>query len=295
MISKREFDILTFLEAQTSRSSQRELAKALGVSLGTINKDVKALEARGYLVDGSLTSAGLGALEPFRVKRAIFIAAGFGSRMIPITLNTPKPLVRVKGERIIDSMLDAVIDAGIEEIYIVRGYLGEQFDQLLYKYPGIKLIDNPDYNEANNISSAIRVKDLYENSYVFDGDLLLYNKSLITKYQYSSNYLTIPVKRTDEWCFKTKAGRITGVTIGGVDGHEMLGISYWTEEDGAKFAGHIEEVYRAPGGRERFWDEVVLDYHLEEYELYVRECKREDIVEIDSFRELREIDSSYDV
>ena len=69
------------------------------------------------------------------MKRAVFVAAGFGSRMVPITLNTPKPLVRVNGTRIIDTLLDAVVEAGIPEIVIVRGYLGEQFDQLLYKYP----------------------------------------------------------------------------------------------------------------------------------------------------------------
>ena len=50
---------------------------------------------------------------------------------MPITLNTPKPLIRVQGRRIIDSLLDAVYAAGIEEVYVVRGYLAEQFDQLL--------------------------------------------------------------------------------------------------------------------------------------------------------------------
>ena len=78
--------------------------------------------------------------------------------MVPITLNTPKPLVRVNGTRIIDSLLDAVVEAGIPEIVIVRGYLGEQFDQLLYKYPNIRFVENPIYNEANNISSAVCVR-----------------------------------------------------------------------------------------------------------------------------------------
>ena len=126
--------------------------------------------------------AGYAALEPYRVKRAVFIAAGFGSRLVPITLNTPKPLVRVNGTRMIDTLLDAVIAAGIEEIYIVRGYLGEQFDQLLYKYPGIKFIDNPLYNEANNISSALLARHLLKNAYVLEADLFLYNPELITKY-----------------------------------------------------------------------------------------------------------------
>lgn len=53
------------------------------------------LTENGYISDGKITDTGFAALEPYRVKRAIFIAAGFGSRLVPITLNTPKPLVRV--------------------------------------------------------------------------------------------------------------------------------------------------------------------------------------------------------
>ena len=120
-----------------------------------------------------LAKKGLQELEPYRVKRAIFIAAGFGSRLVPITLNTPKPLVRVKGVRIIDTLLDAVIAAGIEEIIIVRGYLAEQFDQLKYKYPMVKFVENPLYNEANNISSVMCIRYLLSNAYILEADLLL--------------------------------------------------------------------------------------------------------------------------
>lgn len=231
---------------------------------------------------------------PIRVKRADIIAAGFGSRLV-VTLNTPKPLVRVKGKRIIDSLLDAVIAAGIQEIYIVRGYLSEQFDQLLYKYPSIKFIENPAYNEANNISSVMCARYLLQNTYIFEADLLLYNPSLITKYQYSTNYLGVPVKVTNDWCFTAKNGIITGLSVGGTDCYHMFGISYWNTEDGAKLAGHIERIYQSPGGKERYWDQVALDYFLSEYKIAIRECSFDDIVEIDTFRELKKLDETYDV
>ena len=140
MLSKKEFEVLVRLTEVSEAPSQRDLAEAAGFSLGSVNKAVQALTQEGYIKDGMITSAGMSALEPYRVKRAVFVAAGFGSRMVPITLNTPKPLVRVHGKRIIDTLLDAVVAAGIEEIIIVRGYLGEQFDQLLYKYPQIKFV-----------------------------------------------------------------------------------------------------------------------------------------------------------
>ena len=223
------------------------------------------------------------------------MAAGFGSRMVPVTLNTPKPLVRVKGKRIIDSLLDAVVSAGIEEIYIVRGYLAEQFDQLLKKYPRITFIENPLYNETNNISSAYCARHLLANSYVFEADLLLYNPKLITKYQYSSNYLGVPTERTDDWCLITDSnGHIKKLCQGGTDCYHEYGLSYWTREDGDRLARHLDEFFNnVPGGKEKYWDQVPLDHYVSEYKISVRECSFSDIIEIDTFNELKKLDPSY--
>lgn len=294
MLSKKQFDILAALEKK-GKQTQRALATAANISLGAANKTLSELIDLGFVTDGCITSKGLEALEPYRVKRAVFIAAGFGSRLVPITLNTPKPLVRVKGKRIIETLLDAVVAAGIEEIHLIRGYLAEQFDQLLYKYPNIHFIENPAYNEANNISSALCARDLLQNAYVCEADLLLYNPDLIQKYQYSTNYLGVPTKMTDDWCFRTKNGIITGLQVGGTDCHHMFGISYWTAEDGARLAKHIEQVYNSPGGKERYWDQVALEYFPQEYKIAIRECSFDDIVEIDTYRELAQLDETYRV
>ncbi len=293
MLTKKEFDILAALEKNKAPASQRTLATLTGMALGTVNKTLGPLIEQGYILDSTITEKGLEALEPYRVRRAIFIAAGFGSRLVPITLNTPKPLVRVKGRRIIDSLLDAVYAAGIEEVYIVRGYLSEQFDQLLYKYPNIKFIENPSYNESNNISSLMCARYLLQNAYVLEADLYLYNPEIIEKYQYQSNYLGVKTELTDDWCFKSRCGYITKLCIGGKNCHHMFGISYWTAEDGARLAGHISEVFNSPGGHERYWDQVALEYHLPEYKIAVRECSFDDIIEIDTFRELKELDEAY--
>jgi len=237
---------------------------------------------------------GSDALEPYRVKRAVFLAAGFGSRMAPLTLTTPKPLIRVNGVRIIDTLLDAVCAAEIEEIVVVRGYLGEQFDSLKEKYPRIKFLENPYYNEANNISSVLCARDLLQNAYVIESDLLLYNPKLITKYQYTSNYLGVPVDHTDDWCFDTNGDRIiTRINVGGDNCHHMFGISYWNQTDGAKLAGHVKQVYEAPGGKQRYWDEVALKDYIGEYAVEVRECTFDDITEIDTLDELKTLDESY--
>ena len=296
MLNKKEFSVLTYIEAnKNEKLTQKELAEALNFSVGTVNKLWNELEEKGFISEKHITKKGLAALEPYRVKRAIFIAAGFGSRLVPITLNTPKPLVRVKGVRIIDTLLDAVIAAGIEEIIIVRGYLAEQFDQLKYKYPMVKFVENPLYNEANNISSVMCIRYLLSNAYILEADLLLSNPRLITKYQYSSNYLGVPTEKTDDWCFFMEGDRIKRLGVGGLNCHHMFGISYWSEDDGKKLCNHVEQVYNSPGGKERYWDQVALGEYIKEYNIGVRECTFDDIVEIDTFRELKELDPVYDV
>ena len=292
-LTRKQFDILTYLEQNQGKINQRDIADSVGISLGSVNRTLAGLTEAGWLEGYRVTAAGYEALEPYRVKRAVFLAAGFGSRLVPITLNTPKPLVRVHGVRMIDTLLDAVVAAGIEDIVVVRGYLGEQFDQLLYKYPMIRFVENPLYNEANNISSAVCARHLMGNAYVFEADLVLYNPALVTKYQYTSNYLGVPVEKTDDWCFETKNRIITKLSIGGTDCYHMFGISYWTEEDGRKLAEDIQKVYDMPGGRERYWDQVALEYCIKNYQVEVRGCTFDDIVEIDTYKDLKQRDATY--
>lgn len=300
-LTNAQFEILVRIERhQDQKHSQRDLAKALNVSLGVINKTIQELvEKELVTVLGNsryeITLKGYEWLEPYRVKKAIFMAAGFGSRMVPVTLNTPKPLITVHGKKIIETLLDAVLEAGINEIIIVRGYLSEQFDVLLKKYPMIQFVENPIYNEANNISSAYLVRDQLANAYMLESDLVLYNKEIIRKYEYSSNYTGKKVDITDDWCFETKKEIITKVKVGGKNVHHMYGISYWSKEDAKQMNEDIEKVFHSPGGKERYWDEVPLKDCIDHYKIRIREVNEGDVVEIDTFNELKQIDPIYNV
>lgn len=295
MLTEKEFDVLSTIESSKTKLSQREIGKRIDYSVGSVNSTLSILIEKGFIDSGVITPKGLEALEPYRVKRAIFVAAGFGSRMMPITLNTPKPLVRVKGTRIIDTMLDACLSAGIQDIVIVRGYLSEQFDQLIYKYPNITFLENPAYNESNNISSALCARYLIGNSYICEADIFLKNPNLIRKYQFKSNYCGVPCEATDDWCLYVQKGKISGVSVGGNNGYRMLGISYWTDSDGKKLANCMEKAYNQPGGKERYWDSVPLSIFKEDFDLSVRKCSFEDFDEIDTFNELKALDPVYGI
>ncbi len=294
-LSRKQFDLLVAFAEAAGPMTQHDIEHLSGYSLEAIHQTVKDLCAMGYLADNTITQSGLQALEPYRVKRAIFIAAGFGSRLAPITFNTPKPLVRVHGKRIIDGLIDACLEAGITDITIVRGYLAEQFDQLLYKYPMIRFLENPNYNEANSISSSMCARTMLSNAYVFEGDLFIKNPKIIKKYHYTSDFLAFKKDRTDDWCFTVENGIITGEKVGGLDCWQVVGISYWNEEDGHKLAADIPDAFASPGGKELFWEQVPLLSHREHYRVEICPCLEEDIVEIDTFRELKAIDKAYDV
>ena len=76
-------------------------------------------------------------MSGYKVKRAIIMAAGIGKRMQPLTFQTPKPLIEVNGKRMIDTIIDALLENGIEDINIVTGYLADSFKALISKYPTI--------------------------------------------------------------------------------------------------------------------------------------------------------------
>ena len=301
-MNKSEFDLLTLIY-KNKKTRLEDLSKVTKTPLARITQIVEKLKDDGILSESrkkeiSISEKGELRLEPYRVKKMLIIAAGFGSRLVPVTLNTPKPLIRVNGTRIIDTILDASLAAGIEDITIVRGYLSEQFDQLLYKYPNLKFVYNPYFNEANNISSLYISSSQVdaENMYIAEADLLISNPSIIEKYQWSSNYLGVPVKRTDDWCFTVssdKDSKIQSLSVGGYDCYHMFGISFWAKTDVEKLYEDVRKAWLLPGGKEKYWDQVPLDIFKDDFSVSVRKCSFSDIAEIDTFRELQDIDHSY--
>lgn len=298
-LSRYEFDILTYLEKFGKRKySNRQIADVLTFSLTGVERLLKELNDKDYInlmadEQIEISEKGLRVLEPYRVRKAVILAAGFGSRLAPVTLNTPKPLVEIQGVRIIDTLLDALLSKGISNITIVRGYKKEQFDELLKKYPTLQFIDNPEYNITNNISSAVRAVDILDRCYICEADLYISNPDVINKYEYESNYLGAKVAETDDWCFKTNNGILTQYQMGGIDCYQAFGISYWNSEDADKLKKDLKKVYSSRAGKENLWEMIPLRICKNNYKLKVRNCIKSDIIEIDNFNELIAVDRSY--
>lgn len=231
-----------------------------------------------------------------RIKRAIIMAAGWGNRMKPVTLKTPKPLVVVNGVRIIDTVIEALHENEIYEIYVVVGYLKEQFKSLEIQYPGLKLIENPYYNVCNNIASLYVARNYLEDVIILDGDQIIYNSKILCPEFEKSGYNSVWIEEeTNEWLQTVENGIVKACSRnGGKRGWQLYSISRWTAEDGKKLKKHLEIEFEIKMNRQIYWDDIPMFCHFEEYELGIWPMNRTDIIEIDNMAELIAVDNSYE-
>ncbi len=231
-----------------------------------------------------------------RIQKAIIMAAGLGNRMKPVTLDIPKPLIKVNGKRMIDSIIDALHENRITEIYVVVGYKKEQFYEWAKGKAGITIIENNLYDTCNNISSLYAAREYICNSIILDGDQIIYNKAILNSEISKSGYSCIWTDdQTDEWLLTLNEQRIVTSCsrTGGKNGWQLFSVSRWTQEDGKKLKHFLELEFDQNNNRQIYWDDVAMFCHPKDFELTVYPIKKGDILEIDSFEELCQLDKAY--
>lgn len=229
------------------------------------------------------------------IERAIIMAAGIGQRLQPVTLATPKPLVKVNGICMIDTLIAALHENHIYEIYVVVGYLKEQFYAWAKQYDGVTLIENPWYDTCNNIASLFVAREHLDNAIIMDGDQILRNPTILHRAFTRSGYSCVWTNEpTDEWLLTVNDGIVTDCSRnGGAGGWQLFSVSRWTAEDGQKLKAHLELEFMERRNWDIYWDDVALFCHPEDYRLGVYPIHAGDVIEIDSLAELCETDPTH--
>jgi CTP:phosphocholine cytidylyltransferase-like protein len=222
--------------------------------------------------------------------KAIILAAGMGTRLRPLTNDTPKALVKVNGTPMMERQIEFLLDKGITEIFVVTGYLHEKFDYLVEKY-GVEIIHNDKYAEYNNIYTMYLVKELLPDAYILEGDVFLNHNVIIPNPETSLYFTSRKRDFHNEWVLETDENdKVYGISVrDGDNDYIMSGISYWNKEDGEFIVRKLTEAVEGGDFSELYWDDVVRE-NISEVKVYVNRMDSDDTFEIDSVEDLKKVE-----
>ena len=293
MISENQFTVLRACKKEPGLSLE-ELATRTGLAPDTVLSTVEKLGADGLLtVEGYyLTAEGDAALAPFRVNNAVIMAAGLGSRFVPLSLEKPKGLYSVRGEVLVERQIRQLQEAGVHDITLVVGYMKEQFFYLQDKF-GVKLVVNPDYFRFNNTSTLMLVKERLANTFICCSDNY-FTENPFEGYVYRAYYAARYAKgETNEYCLACDPdGRINKVTVGGSDCWFMAAHVFFSREFSEKFVPFLEREYALEATKHELWEDVYAR-HTDTLSMYIRKYDAGILQEFDSLDDLRLFDPFY--
>ena len=290
-LTKSTFKVLNALRDEAVHT-QRHIATATGLSLGTVNTAYRALVDAGLAENFSVTPAGFEALSPYKVDNAIIMAAGLSSRFAPLSYEKPKGVLTVRGEVLIERQIRQLREVGITDITVVVGYMKEAFFYLEDKF-GVTIRVNAEYSVRNNNSTLMLVREKLGNTYVCSSDDY-FTENVFEPYVFEAYYPGVFFAgETNEYLLDTaRDGRITGVTIGGRDKYGMLGHVYFDRAFSETFVRILVDEYDRPETAGKLWEDIYRA-HLDELRMVMRPYESGVIFEFDSISDLKEFDHDF--
>ena len=285
-LTKQEADILYELYKEPL-VNQRILSETSGHSLGVVNRSLKRLIAQEYLDEhAQLTNKSRELFKTRKPDNAIILAAGFGMRMVPINLSTPKALMEVNGERLVDRLITQLHEVGVEDITVVVGFMKDSFEYLIDEY-GVKLSYAADYASTNNIHSLHTVVDKINNTYIVPCDIWC-DRNPFRRYELYSWYMVSDL--VDEGSDVRVNRKMELVKVSEHSGgNGMVGISYLTSGEADAVREKIKAFAVNPDYDDKFWEESL--YLDDRMIVQARVVHAFDIVEINTYEQLRDLDS----
>lgn len=287
MNAKIDYDILQYA-SEHDGFTQRELAETLGCALGSVNQGLKRLWEQELLFkDGRLTEQAKELLAGHSVKRAVILAAGSGMRMLPINREQSKGMLQVKGETLVERLIRQLHEADIYEIYVIVGFMKEQYEYLIDKYQ-VELLVNPEYDGKNNLHSLVKAADHLQQAYIVPCDIWC-ERNPFHKSELYSWYLVQTERTTRSDVTMNRKGELVRVDAAS-EGNRMVGIAYLNREDGAETAEVLRSMAEDPKYDSCFWEESL--YKKNKMRILSRVDYPKSIYEINTYEQLRQLDSN---
>lgn len=219
--------------------------------------------------------------------RAILLAAGMGTRLRPLTLETPKSLVKVNGKPMLETQIQFLRERGIDEIIVVTGYLNEKFDYIKEEY-GVKIIHNDKYDIYNNIYTMYLVREYLEDSYVIDADVYLHENFIESEMNKSSYFSAYKEGFKNEWILKFDDKKVKDIVVGDGEGYILSGVSYWSREDAKIIVKELEKTLENEDFTNLYWDDIVKN-NIKNLDIEIKKLKSNACFEIDSLEDLESV------
>ncbi len=285
-MNNQELNILSIL-LQNNFTTQRYLSEASGYSLGVVNRSLKSLIADGYLDAHSMpTDKAYSAFNAKRTKSAVILAAGFGMRMVPINTETPKGLLEVKGEVLIERTIRQLKDAGINDIFVVVGFMKEKYEYLIDKF-GVTLMVNPHYATKNNLHSLKYTLPYISNTYIIPCDIYC-KENPYNRYEPYSWYM-VSDKADAESTVRVNR-KMQLVYTNSQDGNYMLGISYIASSEADFFKQNVAALCQSVINDNAFWEDALCQNGT--FITLANVVSSDSVIEINTYEQLREIDEN---
>ena len=267
--------------------NQRILAEVSGHSLGVVNRSLRTLMEEGYLNNNAhLTENAYEEIRDKAPQNAIILAAGFGMRMVPINLSTPKAFLEVNGERLIERQIRHLKEVGITDITVVVGFMKDSFEYLIDEY-GVTLVFNPEYAVKNNLYSLSLVADRIHNTYIIPCDIWCEHNPFRRYELYSWYMVSDLVDNESSVRVNRKMELVTIPEYSG--GNAMIGICYLIKKDADIVCSRIEDLCQDQRYDGAFWEEAL--YNKDRMIVSARIVHSDNVVEINTYEQLREVDS----
>ena len=287
-MNKVNLDLLKLIKMNAIHN-QRELADLSGYSLGLVNREIKKLREL-KLVDEEfrMISKAKTLFKKNKPKNAVILAAGFGMRMVPINTETPKGLLEVKNEPLIERLIKQLQEVGVSDITVVVGFMKEQYEYLIDDFQ-VKLAVNPDYATKNNLYSLQRVAGILGNTYIVPCDLWCEENPFEEDELYS--WYLMGHEEVEQSYFRVNKKQEIIISEKRRKGNRPYGICYLADKEAKVVAKQLNIAAEEKRHEKSFW-EVTLEDKDRKYIVYPKMIDDRKITEINTYEQLREIDRS---